>query len=73
MKFGLFIHVQSVLVTLLAVLLAMIGGRLMFDLKYGDAQPLVQWVPKTQKPKKIEPVKKTDLVSTETVMDPYYG
>jgi hypothetical protein len=71
MKFSINIHFQSVLLTLVAIFLAMIGGRIMYGLEYGVAQPMVQWVPK-KKPNKEEK-RKEALSSTETVMDPYYG
>ena len=71
MKFGLTIHVQSVLLTLLVIFLFMIGGRTMYGLKYGAMQPLVKWVPVKESNK--APVQKDTLSSTENVMDPFYG
>lgn len=75
MKFGITIHFQSVFLTLVAVFLAMVGGRTMYGLQFGDAQPLVQWLPNKSESKKDTPDgnKKGALTSTETVMDPYYG
>lgn len=75
MKFGFTIHFQSVLITLLAVFLAMVGGRTMYGLQFGAAQPLVQWIPSKSESKKDASAdqKKEVLTSTETVMDPYYG
>ena len=75
MKFGFTIHFQSVLLTLLAVFLAMVGGRTMYGLQFGDAQPLVQWIPSKSESKKDASAdqKKEVLTSAETVMDPYYG
>ena len=76
MKFGFTIHFQSVLLTLLAVFLAMVGGRTMYGLQFGAAQPIVQWIPNNKSgSKKDTPAanEKKALTSTETVMDPYYG
>ena len=75
MKFGFTLHFQSVLLTLLAVFLAMVGGRNMYGLQFGAAQPLVQWIPSKSESKKDASAyqKKEALTSTETVMDPYYG
>jgi hypothetical protein len=76
MKFGFTIHFQSVLLTLLAVFLAMVGGRTMYGLQFGAAQPIVQWIPNKSGSKKDASAadsKKEALTSTENVMDPYYG
>ena len=75
MKVGFTIHFQSVLLTLLAVFLAMVGGRTMYGLQFGAAQPLVQWIPSKSESKKDASAdqKKEVLTSAETVMDPYYG
>ena len=74
MKFGLTIHLQSVLLTLLVVFLAMVGGRTMYGLRYGAVQPLVQWIPSKSAAKKQEPEqKKKPLTSPESIMDPFYG
>tara|TARA_Y100000389_G_scaffold126895_1_gene124240 strand:+ start:455 stop:685 length:231 start_codon:yes stop_codon:yes gene_type:complete len=75
MKFGFTIHFQSVLLTLVAVFLAMVGGRTMYGMQFGAAQPLVQWIPNKSGSKKDASTaqKKEALTSTENVMDPYYG
>lgn len=75
MKFGFTLHFQSVFLTLLAVFLAMVGGRTMYGLQFGAAQPLVQWIPSKSESKKDASAdqKKEVLTSAETVMDPYYG